>query len=98
MIPNNQVGLSYNTPNPTMVMPTVVSNTASINKVFKIKNTGIRALDVDWRIFDQDDLANSVEDAFKLSVVKNQSFDKKKYPFKFNFKAVEPAESKNSAF
>jgi hypothetical protein len=39
--------------------------------VFRIKNTGIRALDVDWKIFDQEDLANSAEDAFRLSVVKN---------------------------
>ena len=30
--------------------------------------------------------------------MKNQSFDKKKYPFKFNFSAVEPEESKSSAF
>lgn len=33
-------------------MPTAVTNTAAISKVFRIKNTGIRALDVDWRMFD----------------------------------------------
>jgi hypothetical protein len=38
--------------NPTMLMPTTVANTSAFSKVFKIKNTGIRALDVDWRIFD----------------------------------------------
>lgn len=98
VIPPNQVGLNYNTMNPTMLMPTTVANTSAFSKVFKIKNTGIRALDVDWRIFDQKDLNNSETDAFKINIEKNQSFDKKKFPFKFNFTAVEPAETKNSAF
>ena len=71
VIPNNQVGLSYGTANPTMSMPTVVSNTQPQSRVFKIKNTGIRALDVDWRIFDLEDLENSENDAFKLKIVKN---------------------------
>lgn len=59
VIPNNQVGLSYGSANPTMCLPTLVSNTQPQSRVFKIKNTGIRALDVDWRIFDLQDLANS---------------------------------------
>lgn len=83
---------------PTMNMPTAVTNTAAIHKVFRIKNTGIRALDVDWRMFDQQDLDKSKEDPFQIKIEKNQSFDKKKYPFKFNFSAVEPAETFNSAF
>ena len=33
-------------------MPTTVVNTSEFRKVFKIKNTGIRALDVDWKMFD----------------------------------------------
>ena len=98
VIPNNQVGLSYSTQNPTMTMPTIVANTQPNSRSFKIKNTGIRALDVDWRIFDQQDLINSENDAFQLKVVKNGSFDKKKFPFKFNFTAIEPEESKTSAF
>ena len=51
-IPLNQVGLNYNTIPPTLPMPTVVANTHPINKTFKIKNTGIRSLQVDWKIFD----------------------------------------------
>jgi len=81
-----------------MCLPTLVSNTQPQSRVFKIKNTGIRALDVDWRIFDLDDLANSENDAFQLKIVKNGSFDKKKFPFKFSFTAIEPPESSNSAF
>jgi len=37
-------------------------------------------------------------DAFNLSIIKNQSFDKRKFPFKFNFQAVEPEESHTSAY
>lgn len=81
-----------------MNMPTSIVNTASLSKIFKIKNTGIRALEVDWRIFDQKDLNSEENDCFKLKIEKNQSFDKKKFPFKLNFSAVEPEESKNSAF
>jgi hypothetical protein len=37
-------------------------------------------------------------DAFKLSIIKNQSYDKKKVPFRFDWKAVEPEESKETPF
>ena len=65
VIPPNQVGLNYNTVPPTLPMPTIVANSAvvpkggagkgkvpAISKTFKIKNTGIRSLQVDWRVFD----------------------------------------------
>jgi len=66
IIPNNQVGLNYNTVPPTLPMPTIVANSAAasgansaskgfvpaISKTFKIKNTGIRSLQVDWKVFD----------------------------------------------
>jgi hypothetical protein len=58
LIPLNQVGLNYNSTFPTLPMPTVVSNTQPIKKQFKIKNTGIRALQVDWKLYDQKDLNN----------------------------------------
>jgi len=45
-------------------MPTVVANTSAISKSFKIKNTGIRSLQVDWKIFDQKDLNKVDNDAF----------------------------------
>lgn len=35
---------------------------------------------------------------FKISIEKNNGFDRKKNPFKFNFKAIEPVETTNSAF
>jgi len=79
-------------------MPTAVANTSAFSKIFKIKNTGIRSLAIDWKIFDSKDLNNQKENAFNISIAKNQSFDKKKNPFKFNFTAIEPDESKNSAF
>ena len=48
IIPPNQVGLNYNTVPPSLAMPTIVANSNQISKTFKIKNTGIRALQVDW--------------------------------------------------
>lgn len=85
VIPNNQVGLNYATRFPTLPMPTIVANSSSIKKSFKIRNTGIRSLQVDWSIFDSKDLESASTDPFRLNIAKNQSFDKAKYPFKFDF-------------
>lgn len=111
VIPANQVGLNYNTALPTLPMPTIVANSAgkgnassrkgyvpAISKTFKIKNTGIRSLQVDWKVFDQADLDRADNDTFDIRVVKNQSFDKKRYPYKFQFTALEPEESQSSPF
>ena len=43
----------------------------AISKTFKIKNTGIRSLQVDWRVFDQSDLDKVDNDVFSINVVKN---------------------------
>lgn len=53
---------------------------------------------MDWSIFDKKDLESADTDPFKLAIAKNQSFDKAKYPFKFDFQALEPGESVNSCF
>ena len=114
VIPPNQVGLNYNTIPPTLPMPTIVANSAAaggagnqsgrkghvpaISKTFRIKNTGIRSLQVDWRVFDQSDLDKVDNDVFSINVVKNSSFDKKMLPYKFRFTALEPEESLGSPF
>lgn len=86
VIPNNQVGLNYNTLFPTLPMPTIVAKTREAPpKSFNITNTGIRSLQVDWSIFDNKDLDKTNVDPFKINIAKNQSFDKGKYPFKFDF-------------
>jgi hypothetical protein len=79
-------------------MPTTVARSQPISKTFKIRNTGIRSLQVDWSIYDKKDLDAGTNDPFKLQIAKNGSFDKGKYPFKFEFEANEPAESHNSCF
>jgi hypothetical protein len=71
VVPNNQVGLNYNTIPPTLPIPTVVANSTPISKTFKIKNTGIRALQVDWKIFDKKDLDKADNDQFSLQIIKN---------------------------
>lgn len=84
VIPNNQVGLNYKTFPPTLPMPTIVTNSQPISKTFKIKNTGIRAVQIDWKIFDSKDLLKKETDIFTLSVAKNFSYDRKENPYKFN--------------
>lgn len=51
-IPPNQVGINYNTIPPTSPIPTVVSKTKKVVKTFTVKNTGIKGVQIDWRIFD----------------------------------------------
>lgn len=53
VIPPNQVGLNYNTIYPTLPIPTVVAKTKPITKTFIIKNTGIKGVQINWKIFDQ---------------------------------------------
>ena len=53
VIPSNQVGLNYNTIPPTLPMPTSVVKTKNVVKSFMIKNTGIKSVQLDWKIFDQ---------------------------------------------
>lgn len=98
VVPLNQVGLNYKTYPPTVPMPTVVTNAPPISKQFKIKNTGIRSINVNWKIFDSQDLMQTDINFFNLSVAKNVSFDRKEFPFKFEYEAIEPEESTNSAF
>jgi len=98
VIPVNQVGLNYKTTPPTLPMPSIVVNSQPITKTFKLKNTGIRAIQVDWKIYDSKDLEHGDEDIFSMNVIKNTGLDSNENPFKFNFGAIEHEESKNSAF
>jgi hypothetical protein len=98
IVPINQVGLNYKTTPPTLPMPCIVSNSQPIMKQFKLKNTGIRGIQVDWKIYDSKDLENVDQDVFETNVVRNNGFDSKENPYKFNFTVIEPEESKNSAF
>jgi hypothetical protein len=98
VIPVNQVGLNYKTTPPTLPIPTVITNSQPVTKTFNIKNTGIRSVQVDWKIFDSKDLVQKDKDYFNLSIAKNFSYDRRDNPFKFNFEALEPEESLDSAF
>ena len=66
-------------------MPTVCSNTQPISKSFNVKNTGIRGVNIDWKIFDRKDLESKESDLFTLDVSKNFSYDRVENPYKFNF-------------
>lgn len=53
---------------------------------------------MDWKIYDRKDLETEDQDIFSTSVIKNTGFDSYEFPYKFNFSALEPEESKGSAF
>lgn len=55
-------------------------------------------MQIEWKIFDTKDLVSKDTDLFNLSIAKNFSYDRKENPFKFNFEALEPEESHDSAF
>ena len=73
-------------------------NTAAITKSLKIKNTGIRAVDLNWKIFDREEIEKSQNDMFNISVASNFGLDSLESPFKFNFEVMEPEESQDSVY
>lgn len=105
-IPPNQVGLNYNTIPPTLPIPTVVAKTKAVIKQFVIKNTGIKSVVINWKIFDKvkaslpavTATSEEEEDIFELDIAKNLAFDKAENPFKFEYTAIEPEPSNDSAF
>lgn len=103
-VPPNQVGLNYNTVPPTLPIPTIVSKSEQVSKIFNIKNTGIKSVQVDWQIFDLEAAGQATADTddsadlFDLDIVKNFAFDKSENPYKFELKAIEPPPSTDSAF
>jgi hypothetical protein len=50
------VGLNYKTIPPTLAMPTIVEKSQKISKTFKIKNTGIKDVEIDWKIYDLNEI------------------------------------------
>lgn len=99
IIPENQVGLNYFTSPPTMAFPTVVDNSPQLTRSFKIKNTGVADVTIDWRIFDQrDQKQKEDENLFNITIDKNTGFDSEENPYKLNFNLIEPEPSMNSPF
>lgn len=83
-----------------MAFPTLVDNSPQISKTFKIKNTGIADVNLEWNIFDQRDQKNrdAEENLFEITIGKNTGFDSEENPFKLNFELIEPHPSTNSPF
>jgi hypothetical protein len=65
-------------------------NTGPINKSLKIRNTGIRSIDLNWKIFDRGDIEKSENNIFNVEVAQNLGLDALETPYKFNFDFVEP--------
>lgn len=100
IIPENQVGLNYFTNPPTMAFPTVVDQSPQLSRTFKIKNTGIADVVIDWKMFDQKDEKEKDQEAdlFNISIGKNTGFDSEENPYKLKFDLNEPEPSEDSPF
>lgn len=101
VVPENQVGLNYNTIPPTMAFPCCADNSPVAIKTFKVKNTGIKDVQLDWKIFDQlerSKMNREGVDMFNIKIAENHSFDKEESPFKLDFQLNEPEESEDSCF
>jgi hypothetical protein len=90
--------LNYNTIPPTLPMATVVYKTKPIKKVFNVKNTGIKSVQIDWLMFDQEvpgqknvSALGAEDDIFDIDIVNNLAFDRSENPFKFEFAAISRA-------
>jgi len=96
-IPSNQVGVYFNEDPPAVVMKASVQNGGKATKTFKIKNSGVQSVSIEWKIFDITPNAyNNKGDLFKLNIVKNEGNVAEPYNIDFNF--IEPEESKESLF
>ena len=99
MIPENQVGINYDGTPPAITFPTVVDNSPQLSKTFRVKNTGIADVMVDWKLFDDHDREDMREwDMFDISIVKNSTFDSNNMTYKLNFAMIEPPESTESPY
>lgn len=99
VIPENQVGVNYNTFPPTIAFPTIIDNSPQLLKTFKIKNTGIADVNVHWNLFDERDREQQGDsDMFDIKIMKNTAYDSKDMPYKLEFNMIEPDESQNSPY
>ena len=98
IIPSNQVGVYFNEDPPALVMKPTVQNGGKVTKSFKIKNTGIQNIEIDWKVYDLQELVGKTDtDLFSVSIAKSEGNAKDLY--RVELEAIEPAEeSKNSPF
>ena len=93
------MGINYKTIPPTIDYAPVTTHSPSITKSFKVKNTGIADVKLDWKIFDQDTLeAHRQTDMFKIQIVKRAGATHPDRQYKLKFDIEEPEPSENSAF
>eukprot|EP00831_Metopus_contortus_P004532 TRINITY_DN1167_c0_g3_i1.p1 TRINITY_DN1167_c0_g3~~TRINITY_DN1167_c0_g3_i1.p1 ORF type:complete len:607 (-),score=66.65 TRINITY_DN1167_c0_g3_i1:492-2312(-) len=95
-IPSNQVGVYFNEDPPALVMKPSTINGGHICKSFKIKNTGIQDIEVDWKICDlMGMIDNKDSDLFQLQLAVNEGNSKDPYRLEA---IVHEEESKDSPF
>lgn len=85
-LPLFQPGINYNESPPILNMGYVTANINEIEKSFKVINTGTNLINLDWKIFDYEDIENPKQDIFKIKITSSR----KKEQYSLQFNAVKP--------
>ncbi len=86
-----QPGIDYSESTPVLKMGYIITNVNSINKTFKVINTGTNLISLDWKIFNYEEVLNPKDDIFKIRITQS----KNKESFSLIFNSIEPKESEN---
>jgi len=85
-LPLFQPGINYNESPPILNMGYITANINEIEKSFKVINTGTNLINLDWKIFDYEDIENPKQDIFKIKITSS----KKKEQYSLQFNAITP--------
>lgn len=93
-LPLFQPGINYNESPPILNMGYITANINEIDKSFKVINTGTNLINLDWKIFDYEDIENPKQDIFKIKITCNKK--KEEYSLLFNAVLPEPDPTRNT--
>jgi hypothetical protein len=89
-----QPGIDYNLSPPILKMGYVTTNVNSINKIFKVINTGANLISLDWKIFDYEDILKPVGDIFKIKILQSRNKER----FSLSYVPYEPQEKETFGY
>jgi hypothetical protein len=81
-LPPFQPGINYNESPPILNLGYIASDINEIEKSFKVVNTGTNLINLDWKIFDYEDIENPKQDIFKIKITSQKH--KEEYSLQFN--------------
>jgi hypothetical protein len=83
-LPLFQPGVNYNENPPILNMGYITANVNEIEKSFKVINTGTNLINLNWKLFDYEDIENPKHDIFNIKITSNKNINKEEYSLQFN--------------